>query len=154
MEGIGQGHSIMVGWIKGLFSLAFCSKCARWRGVKGRGLLGPCPPSQAQSSRLKRLAKGWHPASGIEFDKITAWRGQWAGGGSGINADSAGPAAWAPVIGHAVDGVTADPRDGYNLNWGFEEGEGASQDMCRLEVAEEDWNQPDQQWWESGGRWT
>ncbi len=40
LAGIGTGHRISFGWMDGVFSMAFCTKCGRWRSTKGKGDLG------------------------------------------------------------------------------------------------------------------
>ncbi len=63
-------HQVWLGWIDGCFSMAFCTKCGRWRTSAGRGLLGPCDPGR-QRARLPRLRQGKHPVTGIKFERIT-----------------------------------------------------------------------------------
>ncbi len=71
MEGVGEGHRISIGWLDGIFSLAYFARCGRWRSTKGRGLLGNCDPTKAPTTRLNRAREGRHPETGTSFDKVT-----------------------------------------------------------------------------------
>ncbi len=75
-KGVGEGHSIMEGWIAGEWVVAFCTICGRQRAGPGRGLCGPCRGCPGQTTRMCRIREGRHPASGVGFDRVCRWEGR------------------------------------------------------------------------------
>ena len=73
-SGINPEHCIRIGWTKGVFSLAFCCKCGRWRSAKGKGLTGRCDLDTAQATRVRRAQNGKNPVTGTFFDRISVWK--------------------------------------------------------------------------------
>jgi hypothetical protein len=70
-EGVGTGHSVAVGWYGDQVSLLFCVCCGRQRASRSQGLQGPCDPSVANRTRVRRAQEGCNPLTGGRFDFVT-----------------------------------------------------------------------------------
>lgn len=68
-------NQISTGWMSGVFSVAFWTRCGRWRSTKGKGLKGRCDMARAPKSRLGRIREGKHPETGIKFGCAKVGRG-------------------------------------------------------------------------------
>ena len=69
-RGIHSSHRVKVGVLNGGGVTLFCTRCAHYRSVAGRGLKKVCSLVGVVSTLIKRAEEGRHPVTDVKFATV------------------------------------------------------------------------------------